>query len=143
MKFRFLDKIAIADIAFEAFGKNEKEVFENSALALFEIMCDTKKISSKVKKKIRLKAESLEWLLYDFLSELVFLKDTKSLVFGKFDLEVKQKKLFELNAVVFGEKIDYKKNSRVLRNDVKAITKHLFSLKKEKNKFTALVVPDI
>ena len=144
MKFRILDKIAVADIAFEAFGKNENELFENAAFALFEIMANTKKLKGVKKILVKLSSDSLEGLMYDWLSELVFLKDTKSVVFGQFVVKVsKKKEKFFLNAKVSAEKIDYKKNRVLLRNDVKAITKHLFEIKKTKKGFSVLVIPDI
>lgn len=144
MKFRILDDIAVADVAFEAFGKNEKELFENAAFALFEIMSNTKKLKKTKKFFIKLSSDSLERLMYDWLSELVFLKDTKSVVLGKFSVKVGEKKgKFFLQASVYGEAIDYENNRKVLRNDVKAITKHLFEIKKTKKGFSVLIVPDI
>ncbi|MBI2597688.1 MAG: archease, partial [Candidatus Diapherotrites archaeon] len=68
-------------------------------------------------------------------------KDAQEIVFGKFDVQIKKGKGFELDAKCFGEHIKYP-DSR-LRNDVKAITKHLFEIKKEKGKFKATVVLDI
>lgn len=118
-------------------------MFENSAAALFEIMADTKKISKKKRIKVRLKAQSLEELLYKWLCELVFLKDAKRMVFGSFKAKIKKQKNYLLNANIFGEKINYEKNKQTFRTDVKAITKHMFSLEKKKGKFTARVVPDI
>ena len=43
-KFRFLENIATADAAFEAYGKDLNELFESAALALFETMAETKSI---------------------------------------------------------------------------------------------------
>ena len=45
-KFKYLEKVAIADIAFESYGKTLNEVFENSAYAFFDMTCNpkTKKI---------------------------------------------------------------------------------------------------
>ena len=36
-KYKFLEDVAIADIAFEAYGKSLNELFENAALASFEL----------------------------------------------------------------------------------------------------------
>ncbi len=141
MKYRFLEDTAIAESAFEAFGKTDAELFENAACALFEIMADTKKIQPHTKVEIQLAAESLEELLYLWLSELVFVKDAQEIVFGKFEAQIKKEKEFLLNAKCFGEYIKYPDER--LRNDVKAVTKHLFAVKKEKGKFKATVVIDI
>ena len=138
MKFKYLEKIAIADIAFEAYGKNLNEVFENSAYAFFDMTCNPKTIKQKVKKEIKLKDKNEQNLLYNFLSELIFLKDSKQLIFNKVKVKIKDN---NLKATLYGDKIDYKKQE--LRNDVKAITLHLFNLEKIKNNYKATVVVDI
>ncbi len=138
MKFKYLEDVAIADIAFEAYGKNLNELFENSALALFDCMANLKKLNGKTKKIIKIKAENIEDLLYNFLSEIVFIKDTKQLVFKSVKVKIKD---FKLEATLFGDKIDY--NKQELRNDVKAITLHLFEVKKIKDKYKSRVVIDI
>lgn len=141
-KFKFLEDIATADSAFLAYGKNPEELFENSALALFEVMAKTKEVSWARGYKLELRSSNLEDLLFDFLSELVFIKDEKGMVFSKF--KVKIKRLFrgyKLDAEVFGEKIDPKRHN--LKVDVKAVTRHLFKIKKEEDKFVAQVVLDI
>ena len=138
MKFKYLEKIAIADIAYEAYGKNLNEVFENSAYAFFDITCNPKTLKSKIKKEIKLENKDEQDLLYDFLSELIFLKDSKQLIFNKVKVIIKNNKL---KAILYGDKIDYEKQE--LRNDVKAITYHMFKLEKTKNGYKTRVVVDI
>ena len=41
-KFEYID-ITTADVAFVAYGKDLNELFENAALAMFEVMVNTKK----------------------------------------------------------------------------------------------------
>ena len=137
MKFKYLENVAIADIAFEAYGKTLNEVFENSAYAFFDMTCNPKTIKQKIKKEIKLQDKDIKNLLYNFLSELVFLKDSKQLIFNKVKVVIKDNKL---KAVLYGDKIDYEKQE--LRNDIKAITFHLFNLEKNKN-YKARVVVDI
>ena len=91
MKYRFLDHTA--DVMFEAYGKNLNEVFRNSALAVFDVQCDLKKVKRKIKKKIKLKNENAEDLLFDFLEELIYLKDARYMLFGRFDIGIKKKKV--------------------------------------------------
>ena len=138
MKFKYLENVAIADIAFEAYGKNLNEVFENSAYAFVDITCNPKTIKQKIKKEIKLNIKDEKDLLYHFLSELIFLKDSKQLIFSKVKVLIKDGKL---KAILYGDKINYKKQE--LRNDVKAITYHMFNLEKTKNNYKATVVVDI
>ena len=138
MKFKYLADVAIADIAFEAYGKTLNEVFENSAYAFFDMTCNPKTVKSKIKKVINIKDKDEKNLLYNFLSELIFLKDSKQLIFNKVKIIIKDDKL---KATLYGDKIDYEKQE--LRNDVKAITFHQFNLEKTKNGYKARVVVDI
>ena len=46
-KYKFLEDVAIADIAYEAYGKNLNEVFENSAHAIFDLSADVRTVASK------------------------------------------------------------------------------------------------
>jgi len=141
-KFNFLEKLVTADIAFEAFGKNLNQLFENSALALNETMVDTKTVSAKVKKIFKLQNAELNNLLVDFLNEIIYYKDTDSMIFSKFKVKVEQKdKLWKLTAEIFGDKINWQKHK--LLADAKAATWHMFELQKKGKTWRAQVVIDI
>ncbi len=140
MKFKFLEDVAIADIAYMAYGKNLAELFENAALALSDVTVNLKGVKSKIKKEIKIKSDKIDLLLYDFLSEIIFIKDTKGLLFSKYKVNIDEKKI-SLKAICQGEKIDRQRHE--LRNDVKAVTMHLFEIKKEKNRYSATIVVDI
>ncbi len=139
MKFEFLPDVAIADIAFRAEGKTLEELFINCGLALTDCMANPKKISGKWKKAFSVEGLTEGELLYNFLEELVYIKDVDGLIFKKFTLKISEDKL---TAQCAGDSIGQigKKN---LRNDVKAITMHMFGIKKEKGKLAATVVVDI
>lgn len=138
MGYRFLGEIATADIAFEADGKTLEELFINSALALEDSMVDLKGVGEKDKKIIEIENKDIENLLYDWLAELIFLKDSEDLLFSKFNIKIENNKL---NAECFGEKIDRKKHS--LRNDVKAVTLHRFKIEETDKGWKASVILDI
>jgi len=141
MKYKILEDIAIADIAIEAHGKDLNELFENNALAIFEESADIKKVNENEKKSIKLKAANVEDLLYDFLSEILYLKDTYSLLFKKSEVKIKKNGKFSLEAKLSGEKINREKH--ILRNDIKAITLHMFKVEKTKQGYNSLVVVDV
>ena len=144
-KYKFLEDVAIADIAYEAYGRDLNGLFENAALAIFELSADLKTVEAKKKLKIILEHEKIENLLYDFLSEILFLKDSKYMVFKKVKVTVKEnnkkEKKYQLKAVLEGDTINAEKQQ--LENDIKAITMHMFEVKKEKNNWKATVVVDI
>jgi len=140
-KYKFLENIALADIAYEAYGKGLNEVFENSALAIFELSAEVKTINPKKKLEIKLEHEKLDNLLYDFLSEILFLKDSKYMVFRNVKVSIKEGKKNQLKATLKGDTINSKKQH--LENDIKAITMHMFELNKVKKGYKARIVVDI
>ena len=89
-KYKVLEDVAIADIAFEIYGKNLNELFENAALAIFEESADLSKVENKEKKSIKLKADNVEDLLYDFISEILFLKDKDSFLFKTSNVNIEK-----------------------------------------------------
>ncbi len=135
MKFKFLEHTA--DVKFQAFGKNEEEVFENSADALKEAICDKKKIKAAEKKDITVEGGDYESLLYKFLEEIIYLLEAEDFLISKVK-EIKIKN-FRLKAVLSGDKAsDYNFN-----NEVKAVTYNEMFVKKIKNEWVAQVVLDV
>lgn len=141
MKYKFLEDVSLADIAFEAEGKDEEEVFKAAALATTSTMINLSTLQLKKEKRVTLEAEKLDMLLYDWLSELLFIKDTEQLLFGDYDLRIKKNGSYVLTAVLHGDKISREKHE--LGNDVKAVTMHEFRLEQKGRKWIARVTIDI
>ena len=136
MKFKFISHTA--DIKFQAFGKTIKEVFENSALALFNVFYNGK-VKEKRKFKIKAKGKDFESLLYNFLEEFLLLFDSENFLPGKIkNLKVDLKE-FKIRCEVFGDEINNYKASV----HVKAITYNEMFVKKLKDKFASQVVVDV
>ena len=140
MPYRYLPDIALADIAYEASSSTMAGLFEAAASALTDVMVDPSSLRVKEKKRFALKSESIDRLLYDFLTELIIAKDVDSLLFKKYDVSVDEKKL-RLVCSASGEKIDRERHR--LRNDAKAVTMHMFGIRREGTRLKATVVLDI
>lgn len=139
-KYTFFDHTA--DVLFEAYGKSLDELFTNAALALQETQAKLTTVSPKTKRTISLTNPKIDMLLFDFLQELIYLKDADELIFSKFDVNVTtETNSFSLTADCWGEKISPKKHK--LNVDAKAITLHQFQIKKEKDVWIARVIVDI
>src|SRR3989344_4961401 len=93
-----------ADIGFNIEASSLNELFKASAIATFDTMVDIKKIKPKLKKTIKLKNNKIDQLLFDFIDELIFLKDSKYMLFSKFNIKIKQDKNKEyyLISKIFG-----------------------------------------
>lgn len=136
MKYKFIDDLT-SDVMFEAYGKDLKELFENAALALFEIICQRKKVSAKKRKEVEVKAESIEDLMFNWLQELIALVDTDQMFFSKFKIiEISDK---HLRAECFGEPATPEKGETV----VKSLTYYGFKLEKTKSGYKVRVSCDI
>ncbi len=140
--FRFLSNIALADIAFVARGDSLPSLFETAARALTEVMVDRKTVVGRVRRRLQVSSQSVDRLLYDFLTELIVIKDVDSLLFKDFKVTIAAGKTPKLTCEMRGEEIDRERH--VLRNDVKAVTMHMFAVKKiDGGWWEATVVLDI
>ncbi len=148
MPHEFVEDVTWADVAFKATGKNLEELFTECALATTEVMIEVNDIETSVEKDIDIsvsgdnKIHTIEKLLFDFLSEIVYLKDTEILVFSEYDIKISgDDKNLKLSGKIRGERIDPDKH--IVITDVKAVTMHKFEVKHENNIWEALVVLDI
>lgn len=138
--YRLLPNVALADIAFKVAASSPSALFEVSARALTDVMVDRRSLKGGVKKEISVKAEGLDGLFYDFLTELIVMKDVDSLLFKEFSVKVARDGK-SLTCDMRGEPIDRERHR--LRNDVKAVTMHMFGVKRERGRWVATVVLDI
>ena len=137
-KFEFVD-ISVADVAFVAYGKDLNELFSNAALAMFEVMINTNQVKPKIEKRINVKGNDLQSLMFNWLNKLLVFVDSDNLVFSEFKTKVDGKN-FTLQAAFKGEEIDPERHET--RTAVKACTYH--EMKIEKNKiWKSQVILDI
>lgn len=142
MAYTFLEDVAIADVAFEASGDDIAELFKSCAEATFEVMADLTTVGQDTEKKIRLENKKVDKLLYEFLEELIYLKDLDCLLFSDFDIKIKKEDgIYQLEATAYGSTINSEKQD--LKADVKAVTLHMFEVKQTKDGWKARVVLDI
>ena len=138
--YKYLDHTA--DILFEARAPTVEQLFEQCALAVEEAMVELKTVGKSKKQSIKAEGSTLEKLLFDFLNELVYLKDAEQFLGRNFDVSVVQTEVgYILKCNASGEKINTQKHH--LKVDVKAITLHLFTVEKIKDGWKATVLMDI
>lgn len=141
--FRFLDDIAMADLAFEASGDSLQEVFQGAADAVIEALANPDTIESTWEQAIDREDEDPAALLFDWLSDLVYWKDAAGVVFSKSDVRLTQQTdgSWKLKAHLYGEPVNA--SSQELRADVKGVTKHLYRLSEHDGCWTVRVVLDV
>jgi SHS2 domain-containing protein len=140
-KFEFLEHTA--DVYVAAHGKTLAEAFENAALAMFEVMTDTDKVSADVEDHVEVEAEDEFALLYSWLEALLVNFETKNMLYSKFkiaDIE-ETAEGFRIKAAAWGERFSAEKH--VQKVGVKAVTYHRMEILKEFNKVTLEFILDI
>lgn len=138
MKYRFIEDLT-SDVMFESYGSTKEELFENSAEALFAVVCEIDKIEIKEKISFEFHGENLEDALYNFLSNLLAESEIAELFLCKFKVKIERTKDgFKGKVIAFGESYTKEKGGTV----VKGITNYKFKVEKN-GVYKANVVCDI
>lgn len=132
-----------ADMGIEAEGKTVKEMFEEGAKALFNLMTNTNEIKPLKKINIECKAPKIDLLFIEWLNILLAEKDIKEMFFSDFKIKKikKQNEDYVLEATASGEKINLKKHT--LKIEVKAATYFGLKYSKVNNKYKIICVVDV
>lgn len=118
-KFRFLEHTA--DAKFLAFGRTLEEAFANAALATVSLMWDPAAVEKTLAHEVCVQGRDLEQLLVRFLSEAIYLVETRSFLLASVN-EVTIERAgegFELRAVFQG---DDRPGRYAVSGHVKAVT---------------------
>jgi SHS2 domain-containing protein len=137
-KFEFFDNTA--DVGIKAYGRTLEEAFENSALAVFEVMTDTSKVDPVEERKVTIDGIDLENLLYRWIESLLVYYDSELMLFSKFKVKIDQDNM-RLEGEAWGEKFNEEKHEK--RTLVKAMTYSLMSINKVGDMYEIIFVVDI
>lgn len=141
--YHVLEDVALADAAFEANGDTPSELFLAAAQAVIQTLANPSTVKQTWRRDLEREALDLPSLLFDWLSEIVYLKDAEGVVFNGTTVHVEQRPdaTWYLRGTLTGETIDAARQE--LRSDVKAVTKHLYEVRQAGGKWLARVVIDI
>lgn len=136
---RIIDDGATADFEFEAVAESLESLFAECGKAIFMAISDIELIESNIPVEFDISAESLEDLLVGFLSELIYLKDTKKMLFSRFLVEISDN--YSLYCKAIGEPFDRQKHQPKI--DVKAATYHKLNIVKTDSGYKTRVILDL
>ena len=128
-----------ADIGVRAFGKTHKELFENAAFAMFDIIADLDGLKAGAAEAVTLNAANYEELLVSWLDELLYRFYTKQELYFKFKIDSLSDTA--LNATVTGRPIAANRNR--LKTEIKAATYHDLNIKKSPAGYSVEVIFDV
>jgi SHS2 domain-containing protein len=139
-KFEIVDEFASADYIFDAYGVTLDKLFEACAAACFFAMTDPRTVEPRQQLSLEVCGDDINELLYNFISELVFLKDTQKMFFSEFIIKISDDRK-SLQATIAGESINFDRH--VVKTDVKAVTFHGLDIKKENHGFRTRMILDL
>lgn len=128
-----------ADIGVRAFGKDLKELFENAAFAMFDIIADLEGMSGEITETLEVKAADHEGLLVAWLDELLYIFYTKQLIFYKFNIELLE--AGSLRASIVGRPIAANRNR--LKTEIKAATYSDLKINKTAEGYSVEIIFDV
>ncbi|MHA1490134.1 MAG: archease [Promethearchaeota archaeon] len=142
MGFEFLDHTA--DVQSKSWGKTLEEAISQIALSLMAtISPNLKLIDPKIEKEVNIIAEDKESLIFDFLSELLYLFDAEQLIFSQIKVKpLKQlENQYKLTAILKGDVFNINKHE--IGTEVKAVTYSFMQIEETEEKVEILMVFDI
>lgn len=140
MPYKHSDKYTGADIGLTATGCDLQELFADSGLGMTEIMTDLRKLEENRHIEIELNSDNLSDLYFDWLSEIIYLKDAKLFLLKRTEFYILDESGI-LKAKLFGDTIDTTRH--ILKVDVKAVTYYQFRIEKDDNGWISEVVLDL
>jgi|UniRef100_A0A7V5XZN1 SHS2 domain-containing protein len=139
MKYKLIPHTS--DLGVEIYGKTIEELFSNALYCVTDNFTDIEKVAIKKERKIEVFGEDLEDLFMNFLRELIFIFATEHFLAK----DIKDLKISDnytvLKGVLLGENFD--KDRHPIKIELKTPTYHLFSVKKEENRYKATVIFDV
>ena len=117
-----------SDIGLRFRGENLEELFANAGLGMFSLITDISRVEPAQNINIELPGErSNEDLVIMWLEKLLYFFEVENMAFSR--IRVKKSGSSGLIAILYGEKIDYKKHNII--NSIKAPTYHMLSIFKD------------
>jgi len=127
---KFMKKFEIlehkADLKIRVFGKTKEELFKNAMIGMFKAAKYQKEAKDQGQKvKIKIHSVDLISLLVDFLSEILYLVETKKLIFEGVKFEKFDKN--EIEAILIGKPL------KRMGVHIKGVTYHDLDIHQEKD----------
>ena len=98
--------------------------------SVVDTILDNSKIEEKEERNIVVMGKDLNYLLYNWLEDLIYLIITEGFAIKKLDIILEKNEEYTISAQIFGEDIDIKKHG--FKVEIKSPTFHEMEIKQEK-----------
>jgi SHS2 domain-containing protein len=124
-----------ADLKIRAFGKDKKELFENTMIGMFK-SAKYEEENGEIKREIKVFSQDLPSLLVDFLSEVLYLSEVNHQVYHR--IQFKEFSDKKIKGVLIGKPL------KRIGVEIKGVTHHDLQVYQKKDKtWQATVLFDI
>ena len=128
-----------ADLGLRIRAADLDTLFVEAAQALFgTVVEDLATVRPLQKIDVQLPGDAIDYLLFDWLRELLYHFDAEHILFGQFEVHVSKA---GITATAWGEPLDRTRHN--MEHEVKAITYHGLSVEKVGDEWIAEVIVDI
>jgi SHS2 domain-containing protein len=128
-----------ADVGLRVEAADRNTLFAEAGQAIFSlIVADLRQVESRIQRRYTIEGTDPEYLLVDWLSELLYTFESERLLLCQFDVSVGDG---GLTATARGEPWDPARHR--LENEVKAVTYHGLHVVHDGSQWTATVIVDI
>ena len=128
-----------ADVGVDVTASSPEALFETAAVALFDLLVDTRALAPRVERFITVTGVDYEELLVRWLAELLYLHDTEGLLFSRFT--VTELSAGWLTGTATGELYDPERHH--VKTEIKAVTYHQVSVRPENGGWKARIIFDV
>jgi SHS2 domain-containing protein len=128
-----------ADLGLRIRAGDLDTLFVEAAQALFStVVEDLATVRPAQRIDVKIEGDEIDYLLFDWLRQLLYHFDAEHLLFGKFEVHVNDD---GLTASAWGEPLDRSRHN--MEHEVKAITYHGLNVKRVGEEWEAEVIVDI
>jgi SHS2 domain-containing protein len=121
------------------FGENEKDLFQNAALAMFDLIADYEKSDGLTKVRIQIAGDDWPDLMVNWLRELLYLFNGKEKLIQSVQIDsiVENKIVANVTCDAFASEY------HSLKNEVKAVTYHQIQVGQKDHGWEAVIIFDV
>lgn len=128
-----------ADLGLEVYGTDERDLFRNAALALFDLLTDRGRIRGREEREIAVEGADREELLVNFLREVLSLYNSEGWLLK--DCIIRNLDDSRLGTTVTGE--PFERDRHTMKREIKAVTYHQTHIDRTALGWTGRIICDV
>ncbi len=136
-RYRLIDHTA--DFGLEIFGSDETALFEEAAVALFELVTDSTTLKAELSRDIEVKGDDWPDLMVNWLRELLYMFNGEEQIICRVAITAIAEN--RLQATIGSETFDPRRHE--IRNEIKAVTYHQIEVGPVDDGWRARVIFDV